>query len=387
MERPRVFGRNKHGRNRRVEPEEPCDCRLLFLRYFGQLAYPDETKSAAYNKKRRKGGLNMRNSLRRKFQGLGVGCVLCFLGYGGYQARLENQATFEAKQQQILPDEESANLGEDTLVAQWLKSQTTANDLNSVGTVPQRTASLYANVTAKYEASMALKKANNATIVSKADESSETKAEDKTPTESTAGTEVKQTEEASKKEPDAVATQPETNPTTEPSLPVPDVEPETPKEPVVEFPLLVNVDGIYLATTAKTETTAKVVHIEQPPTTTANIRYLFTLSETVATLWDSKNWSTQTVVALLEKDGTSTGYQILDSVKATKSQPNATFPVLKMDVETYKTKGITDSDSLSETLLLSYTTDKETTYWVATRLVADGDTEEAPATENSASES
>lgn len=328
----------------------------------------------------------MRNSLRRKFQGLGVGCVLCFLGYGGYQARLENQAAFEEKQQQILQAEESTNLGEDTLVVQWLKSQTTANDLNSVDAVPQRTASQSANVTAKHEASMALKKANNTTIVSKVEKSPETKAEDKAPTESTAGTEVKQAEEESKKETDTVTTQPETNPTAEPSLPEPEVEPETPKEPAAEFPLLVNVDGVYLATTSQPETTTKVVHIEQPTATTANIRYLFSLTETVAILWDSKNWSTQTVVALLEKDGTSTGYQILDSVKATKSQPNATFPVLKMDVETFKTRGITSGDSLSETLLLSYPTDKETTYWVATRLVTDGDTEEATATENSASE-
>lgn len=329
----------------------------------------------------------MRNSLRRKFQGLGVGCVLCFLGYGGYQARLENQAAFEAKQQQILPTEESTNLGEDTLVAQWLKSQTTANDLNPIDKDTQRATPLSANVTSKYDASMALKKANNATIVSKVDASPATRAEDKTPTESAVGTEVKQTEEASNKVTDAVATQPETNPTTEPSLPAPDVEPETPKEPVAEFPLLVNVDGVYLATTAKAETTTKAVHIEQPATTTANIRYLFSLTETVATLWDSKNWSNQTVVALLEKDGTSTSYQVLDSVKVATAQSSATFPALKMDVETYKTKGITNGDTLRETVLLSCTTDKETTYWVAARLAADGESEEASATANSASES
>lgn len=329
----------------------------------------------------------MRNSLRRKFQGLGIGITICFLGYGSCQARLENQAAFERQQQQIGQNEESINVGEDILVAQWLKSQTAANDLNPVETVtPQRATSLSANVTAKYDASLALKKTNNTAIVSKVDEASETDATAKTPAESTVKTEVTPMEEA-KKETDAVVVEPEINPTTEPALPTPDVKPETPEQTAAEFPLLMNVGGVYLETAEKAAANTKALQIELPTTTTANIRYLFTLTDTVVTLWDSKNWSNQTTFALLEKDGTLTDYQILDSAKATKSQPNGTFPALMMDVETYKAKGITDGDSLQETLLLSYTTDKETTYWVAARLVPDGELEEAPAIGNSASES
>ena len=329
----------------------------------------------------------MRNSLRRKFQGLGVGITLCFLGYGSYQARLENQAEHEANQQQITQNEKSTNEGEDTLVAQWLKSQSGTNTLNQTATNTQGTDSLSTNVTAKYDASLALKKANTATVVSKETKTTATTVADKETSEAAAKTEVETSDKEPEKQTEAVVSAPATNPTPEPSLPTPEDEPETPEETAAVFPLLVNVGGVYLETTDKSATNTKAVHIEQPTTTAANIRCLFTLTETVATLWDSKNWSTQTVVALLEKDGTSTGYQILDSVKATKSQPNATFPALKMDVETYKTKGITDGDTLRETVLLSCTTDKETTYWVAARLAADSESEEAPATENSASES
>lgn len=329
----------------------------------------------------------MRNSLRRKFQGLGIGITLCFLGYGSYQARLENQAEYEANQQQITQNKTPTNEGEDTLVAQWLKSQSGTNTLNQVKTNPQGADSLSTNVTAKYDASLALKKTNATTVVSKEAKTTAPDVADKTTTQTTAKTAVNTSEDEPKKQTEVVVSAPVSKPTSEPTLPSPEAEPETPEERKAEFPLLVNVGGVYLEITDNATTDAKAVHIEKSAAETSNIRCLFTLTETVSTLWDSKNWSNQTVVALLEKDGTSTGYQILDSVKATKSQPNATFPALKMDVETYKTKGITDGDTLRETVLLSCTTDKETTYWVAARLAADSESEEAPATENSASES